>query len=148
VADDIHTLVRPHIDTLLDAGETVEGICIATQQSAFKGSMVALAVTDRRLLVQPLDRKANPKGDLVSITPDQVAKAGAIGMGDEWYNTDISMLGDVALTLRLQTAGGEKLKLNMMQGGDGMLGRLGGGESQQAGVAALAGWLQRNPPRG
>jgi len=43
VGDDIHTLVRPHVDKLLEPGEIVEGICVATQQSAFRGGMVALA---------------------------------------------------------------------------------------------------------
>jgi hypothetical protein len=148
MADDIYTIVRPHIDKLLEPGENVEGLCIATQQSAFRGSIVALAVTDRRLLVQPLDRKSSPKGELVSIRPEELAKASAMGLGDEWYNTEVSMLSSEALTLRLQTTDGEKLKLNMMQGGDGLLGRLGGGEAQESGVAALAAWFQKNPPVG
>jgi hypothetical protein len=63
VAEDFHTKVRPHLEQLLEPGETLEDFCAATQQSAFRGGMVALAVTDRRLVVQPLDRRATPKGE-------------------------------------------------------------------------------------
>jgi hypothetical protein len=53
-----------------------------------------------------------------------------------------------ALTLRLRTTDGTKLKLNMMRGGDGFLGRMGGGEVQEQGIAALAAWFEHNPPAG
>jgi hypothetical protein len=32
--------------------------------------------------------------------------------------------------------------LHLMRGGDGFLGRLGGGDAQQAGIAALAAWVR------
>ncbi len=53
-----------------------------------------------------------------------------------------------ALTLKLRTRDGEKLNLMMMKGGSGMFGGLAGGQPQQEGVLALAGWVQQNfPPR-
>ena len=143
VDDDFHTRVRPRLEQLLAPGEQLEGFCAATQQSAFRGSMVALAVTDRRVLVQPLDRRAEPKGDAVSIAPGDLAAFDAMGMGGEWYNAEPAVLENAALTVRLKTTHGQKLKLNMMRGGDGFLGRLGGGASQQAGIAALAAWVRR-----
>ena len=88
VAEDFHTQVRPWVEQLLAPGESLDGVCAATQQSAFRGGMVALAVTDRRL------------------------------------------------------------KLHMMRGGDGLLGRLGGGDAQQAGIAALATWVRQHHPEG
>ena len=42
----------------------------------------------------------------------------------------------------LRTADGEKTKLMMMKG-TGMLGGLGGGDSQRDGVVALAEWMGR-----
>ena len=48
---------------------------------------------------------------------------------------------DAALTMRLKLADGTKLTLDLIRGGDGLLGRLGGGAAQEAGVAALADWL-------
>ena len=123
VADDFHTQVRPRLDPLLAPGERLEGVCAATQQSAFRGGMVALAVTDRRLLVQPLDRRAQPKGDPVSITPGELAALDAVGMSGEWY-AQPSLLENTALTVRIKTTHGQKLKLQMMRSGDGPLGRL------------------------
>jgi hypothetical protein len=149
VAQDFHTQVRPRVEQLLAPGERLEGVCAATQQSTFRGSMVApLAVTDRRLLVQPLDRHAQPKGDAVSIPPDELATFDAVGLGGEWYDTEPSLLESSALTVRVKTANGPKLKLHMMRGGDGLLGRLGGGDAQQAGIAALAAWVRQYHPEG
>jgi hypothetical protein len=58
------------------------------------------------------------------------------------------MLESSALTIRLMTANGQKLKLHTMRGGDGLLGRLGGGDAQQAGIAALATWVRQYDPEG
>jgi hypothetical protein len=55
---------------------------------------------------------------------------------------DEQLRGVAATTLQLRTTGGDKLKLTLMQGGSGMLGALGGGASQEAGVQALADWFQ------
>jgi hypothetical protein len=50
---------------------------------------------------------------------------------------------NAALTMRLKLTDGTKLTIDLMRGGDGLLGRLGGGETQEAGVAALAEWMRR-----
>jgi hypothetical protein len=55
-----------------------------------------------------------------------------------------SLIEDAALTLRLRTTRGQKLTLHMMRGGDGFLGRLGGGDGQRAGLIALAAWARRH----
>jgi len=57
------------------------------------------------------------------------------------------VLDAAALTLRLRTRQGDKLRLMMMKGGGGLVGGLGGGESQQQGVLALAEWLGAHAPR-
>lgn len=46
-----------------------------------------------------------------------------------------------ALDVRLETTSGEERKLMMMRG-TGMFGRLAGGETQKAGIDALADWLR------
>jgi hypothetical protein len=43
----------------------------------------------------------------------------------------------------VKTVDGAKYKLQLMHGGDGMLGRLGGGPAQEQGVQALADWFAR-----
>ena len=76
--------LRPAIEPALDSGEQLRGVCAATQQSMFKGRMVAIATTDRRLIVQPLTRKFAPDGEPISITPERLADASAEGAGGGW----------------------------------------------------------------
>ena len=141
MSSEFHDRVRSSIESQLDGGETLTGVVAATQRKTFSGRMVAIAVTDRRLLVQPLNRKSEPDGAPIVITPDQLEKASAVVAGSEWWNTEWPVT-DAALTVRLRTADGTKLTLDLMRGGDGLLGRLGGGEGQEAGVAALADWMR------
>lgn len=50
-------------------------------------------------------------------------------------------MSGAAVTLRLRTTDGDKFKLMMMRGGGNMFGKLGGGEDQESGVAALTAFL-------
>ncbi len=134
---------RSHLETHLEEGEELRGICAATQHSTFKGRAVAIGVTDRRLLVQPLDRRGRPSGDVISIAPEQVASARAGDAGGT--NLASAIVNATSATLILRTTGGDRLKLMMMDG-TGVLGRLGGGETQRQGVEALADWLGHLDP--
>ncbi len=140
---DFASVHRPHLEALLEDGEDLRGVCAASQQQGmFKGRAVAIAVTDRRLLIQPLDRKGNPSGDPLSIAPDQVESARA---GDSVTNLNTAIVSSGAAALTLRTTNGEKLKLMLMRG-SGVFGGLGGGEPQRQGVEALAEWLGRLDP--
>jgi hypothetical protein len=140
------TTVRPAVETQLDAGESLQGLIAATQQKTFSGQLYVIAVTDRRLLLVPLDRWLQPKGDAHSIAAESLASAdvdGAGGGGGGWWSAPAALLDATALTLRIQTTGGEKFKLRMMKG-TGVLGGLGGGQAQSDGILALAEWMRRN----
>jgi hypothetical protein len=50
-------------------------------------------------------------------------------------------LDSAAVTIQLKTANGDKYKLSLMRG-TGIVGKLGGGEGQQAGIKALADWFE------
>ena len=126
---------RPHVEALLEPGERLEGIAAATQQSVFSGRMCALAATDQRLILLPLDRHIAPKGEPVSLAPGDLAQASAVGFGDEWWSATIPIA--TGFTLRLKTTGGEKYKLHLLGG------KLGGGAGQEQGVQALAAWFSR-----
>jgi hypothetical protein len=139
---DFASTLRPHLESALQSGETLEGVCAAVQQSAFKGRSLALGVTDRRLLVAPLDRRGRPSGEVISILPEEIASAKAEGAGGGWASVGPAILDSAALTLQLRTTGGDKYKLNLMRG-TGILGKLGGGEGQREGMDALAGWFER-----
>jgi hypothetical protein len=146
MAGDINTLVRPALEARLEAGESLDGVVIATQRKTFSGRMVALGVATRpgtggRVIFQPLTRKAEPDGEATSFTVDELRSAWAGTAGSEWWNTEWPVT-DAALTMRLKLTNGEKLTLDLMRGGDGMLGRLGGGAEQEQGLEALAAWLR------
>ena len=100
------------------------------------------AESDRRLVVQSLTRRSEPDGAPTSLNIDEVRSAWAGTAGSEWWNTEWPVT-DAALTMRLKLADGTKLTVDLMRGGDGLLGRLGGGAAQEAGVAALADWMRR-----
>jgi hypothetical protein len=139
---DFSSVVGPHLESALDSGETLAGVCAATQQSAFKGRSVAVGVTDRRLLLAPLDRRGRPNGEVISIRPEEITGAKAQGAGGGWASVGTAVLDAAAVTIQLRTVNGDKYKLSLMRG-TGIFGKLGGGEGQEAGIDALAAWFQR-----
>ncbi len=143
MAADFAGTVRPHLEALLAPGEELHGMVATTVQKTFSGGLVALGVTDRRLLLMSLDRKLQPKGTPRSIAPDDLVSADLDGAGGGWWTAPAAILDASASELMLRTADGEKTKL-MMMNGTGMLGGLGGGETQREGVEALAEWMGRN----
>lgn len=139
---DLDPKYRPPLETRLEPGEELRGICVASERKGlFKGGAVALGVTDQRLLVQSLDRRGEPDGEPLSIGPEEVASAKAGPVGGEWFNVDAAILDHAAVRVEIHTTGDEKLKLMMMRGEGKVLGGLGGGEAQRRGIEALAEWF-------
>jgi hypothetical protein len=144
---DLDSKYRPLLESQLDGGEQLSGLCIASQQKGmFKGGAVVVGVADRRLLVQPLDRRGDPDGDPLAISPGEVASVKADGAGGGWINVSTMILDHAAVRLEIRTVSGEKLKLMLMRGEGRILGGLGGGEPQRQGLEALAGWFRANDP--
>jgi hypothetical protein len=137
LAQDFAVRVRPELEARLEPGEMLSGVAAATQQKTLSGSLSAVGVTDRRLLLQPLDRHAEPKGELVSVTPGDLESFRLDGAGDGWLTAPSAVLDATALKLDLRTTSRERFKLMMMRGGGFPF----GGESQKDGVLALATWL-------
>jgi hypothetical protein len=144
---DFAEVVRPVLEPQLEPGETILGIAAATHRKTFSGGLVGIGVTDRRLLLQPLDRRFQQKGPSISITPASLAsvRLGGSRPGGGGVIETSDIVDAVSETVQLETTGGQKLKLMMMTG-DGMLGRLGGGESQREGVRAFLERLDHHPP--
>ena len=140
---DLDSRLRPVIEGVLEPGEEVRGVCLASQVGLLRGRQVALGVTDRRLIVQGMNRKFEPAGEAVSLPPKRLAAAAADGAGGGWMTVSAAIMDGAAVTLKLKTTDGEKLKLMLMRG-SGPLAGLGGGETQREGVEALAGWLSEN----
>jgi hypothetical protein len=140
---DIDSKYRPVLEAELEAGEQLRGLCIGSQQKGFfKGGAAVIGITDRRLILQSLDRRGNQDGRPESIAPQQVASAKAGGTGGGWYTVTTGILDHAAVQLQIKTTGGEKLKLTLMRGKGRMLGGLGGGEPQRQGLEALAEWFR------
>lgn len=137
---DLGEKLGPIARALLEPGEELRGCCVATQQSMFKGRMVAIAVTGRRLVLQGMNRKFEPDGEPISLPPERISEAKIEGGGGGWIELGPMVLDRVSVALKIRTSDGEKLKLLMMSG-DGLLGGLGGGEAQQQGVEALGAWF-------
>jgi hypothetical protein len=138
---DLDAKLRAAVAPLLEPGEELRGVCVATQQSLFKGRQVAIGVSDRRLLVQGMNRRFEPDGAPVLLPPEAIAEAAVDGAGNGWLEVGAAILDQVAITLKLRSSDGEKLKLTLMHGG-GPLGGLGGGETQRQGVEALGAWFE------
>jgi hypothetical protein len=140
---DLDSKYRPVLEASLDDGEELRGLCVASQQkSMFKGGAAVIGTTDRRLLIQSLDRRGDPDGSPLSMAPEQVASVKAGPAGGGWINVDTAILDHAAVRLQIQTTDGEKLKLMLMRGEGKILGGLGGGEGQRRGLEALAEWFR------
>jgi hypothetical protein len=125
---------------LVEPGEEIRGCCLATRQKGIRGWMTAIVVTDRRLVLQKLTRGFEPDGDPASLPPQRVAAAKAEGGAGDWMQLGTALVDRLALTLKIETSDGEKLKLRLMRG-EGPFQSVGGGEAQSAGVAALGEWF-------
>ena len=138
--------LRAAIEPSLGAGEELRGTCVATQHGLFKGRMVAIGVTDARLLLQGVNRRWERDGEPLSLPPERIAAASAEGAGGGWAEFGAAIMDKAAVTLKLKTTEGQRLKLTMMRG-TGPLGGLGGGEVQREGVEALGAWCEAQAPR-
>jgi hypothetical protein len=147
VPQDFGALARPIIEAHLDPGESLKGIAAAAQQKFLSGQMVGIGVTDRRLLIQAIDRHMQAKGEPLVVTADDVDSIDFDGAGDGWWTAPSAILDANALTLRLRLRDRQKLKLMMMKGGAGLMGSMGGGTSQEQGVLALADWVRARRPQ-
>jgi hypothetical protein len=146
--EDFGAKARPAIEQQLQPGEQLIGVAAATHQKTFSGSLYAVGSTDRRLILQPLDRHIQPKGPALALAPENIESAKLDGAGGGWMTAPDSILDVAAVTLEVRIRGGDKMKLMMMNGGGGILGALGGGESQRQGVLGVADFVRRNfPPR-
>ncbi len=137
---DLGAKLNPVVEALLEPGEELRGVCIAAESGLVRGRQVVIGVTDRRLIVQGMNRKFEAAGEPALLTPDRIANASAGGAGGGWFDVEAAIMDAAAVTLKLRTVDGQKMKLNMMRG-TGPLGGLGGGEDQRQGLEALAAWI-------
>lgn len=135
-------MLEPLGQSLLPPGEELLGAIAATEVKTFGGGVRAVFVTQLRVIIQPVDRKWNAKGDALSIRPEDVEDFRVSGLGDDWI-TAITVVASEGFELRLKLVSGQKIKLMAMSGDGRLLGGLGGGQTQQTGSEALLDWLSK-----
>ena len=121
------------LDPLLTAGETMLGRLIATHSKSFSATVYAVGVTPVRLILQPVGRALEAKGEPITIAPTDIRKSSIDGMGgglSEFLKAD---LGDI----RIETAA-QKFKLAALGGG---MDQLFTGDAQRDGKQALIEFL-------
>lgn len=143
--EELGAKLRAALEPSLQPGEELRGACVATQVGVFKGRQVAIGVTATRLLVQGMNRKFAPDGVPLSLPPERLASAKSEGAGGGWWTLSAAIMDGAAVTLKLRTTDGEKLKLMMMRA-SGPFAALGGGEEQRQGLEALAEWFAAAAP--
>ncbi len=72
--ENFSVLARPHIESLLEPGEMLRGVAAAVHQKTFSGTLYAIGVTDRRVLLQPVGRKGEPKDQPRILTAETVSR--------------------------------------------------------------------------
>ena len=144
-SDRLEAKLRPVIEALLEPGEELRGVCVGAESEMFKGRQVAVGTTDRRLIVQGMNRKFAADGEPLLLSAERIAEVSVDGAGGGWIEVGPAILDATAVTLKLRTVDGEKAKINMMKG-TGALGGLGGGEVQREGLEALAAWFRDTAP--
>lgn len=131
------------IDPLIEPGETLEGACFGSRTKLTGGKFVTIAATDRRLIIQETTRKQEAKGEPLSLTPADVAKAKIGGAGGFGGDIQSTIMNKTSLSINIKTTAGEKVKL-MVGRATGPLGGVMGGPAQKQGVDAVCAWLQRH----
>jgi hypothetical protein len=121
------------LDPLLVAGETMLGRLFATHSKAFSATVYAIGVTPQRLILQPVGRALEVKGEPTTIAPTDIRKSSVDGMGgglSEFLKADPG-------EIRIETAG-EKYKLAALGGG---MDQLFTGDAQRDGKQAMIEFL-------
>ncbi len=108
-ADEIYqALMLP----LLVPNEQLLGVFQATQRSAFSGKIFVIGVTPDRLVMAPVDRKWQLKGQPISVRREDIVKSSVDGFGGGLAHFMTSEWGDI----RFDTAS-DTYKLMILGGG-------------------------------
>ncbi len=121
------------LDPLLATGETMLGRLMATHSKSFSATVYAIGVTPQRLILQPVGRKLEAKGEPITIAPTDIRTSSVDGMGggvSEFLKADP---GDI----RIETAD-HKFKLAALGGG---MDQIFTGDAQRDGKQALIEFL-------
>jgi hypothetical protein len=126
-------MLRAAFAPLLAPGEPLVGCLTATAKSTFSAAPYGIAVTPERLILAPMDRTWQIKGDPVTVRRADILKSSIDGFGGGLSHFLTADLGDI----RFDTAD-KKWKLMALGGG---LDQLITGDAQRDGKGAFLEFL-------
>jgi hypothetical protein len=145
---EVYAQMGAYMQQLLVPGEVMHGLIVANQQKTFSASLYLVATTDRRIIMQPVDRKWQATGAPLSFGMNDITNTSVWG----WAHDAASRTEKVATFLTTSgdrikfEAGGEKWKL-MTLGGNFFENAL-ATDSQLDGLNAFINFLAAADPRG
>lgn len=128
--------LQPIAEARLHRGEELRGVLATTAMKLYGGKTYVLIVTDKRLVIQPTTRTWEVLGTAIPIHPDEIASYELRGMAERTLRGPLARFSRVGFVLKIMTTDQRPYDLMGWNGG-----KLGGGELQSAGVAALDAWL-------
>ena len=88
---DFESLAWLALAPLLQPGEELRAVTAAVHQKTFSGQQYAIGVTDRRLLLQPVDRHIAASGAPIVVTPESIQSVKLDGAGDGWWSAPLAV---------------------------------------------------------
>jgi hypothetical protein len=135
-ADKLAEKLRPIAESSLHRGEDLRGVLATTSAKVYGGKTFVLVITSKRLVVQPTSSTWVPTGAPMPIHPDEIARYELRGWSEDALRGPLKKLSQRGFRLNIKTTDDRPFELMGWTGG-----RLGGGEQQSAGMAALRDWL-------
>ena len=132
---------------LLGPGEVLQGVIVANQQKTFAATIYLVGTTDRRIIMQPVDRKWQPSAAPLRFGPGDISETSVWGWDHDAASRGEKVKAFLATSgdrIKFQ-AGGEKWKL-MTLGGN-MLENALADDSQLSGLDAFIRFLAAADPR-
>lgn len=129
-------VLAPHL-----RGESLTGVGNATRRkSAFKQELIIFGVTPSRLILISADRRMQPTGEVIELTPHYITKSSVDGLGGGLGH----FLGNSEGEIWIDTPQHGRIKLMVI--GNGILERAMLGEAGVSGGVAMCEWLARARP--
>lgn len=140
-ADKLSAKLLPLAESSVHRGEELRGVVAATSAKLYGGKTYVIVVTDKRLVIRPTSPTWEPLGPPISLHQEEIAEYSIDGMAERVLRGPLSAISRGGFVLRMKTLDDRPFEL-MGWTGEGPFARIGGGEPQSKGVAALREWLE------
>ncbi|MFT4049425.1 MAG: hypothetical protein QM648_06240 [Solirubrobacterales bacterium] len=126
----------PIAQSLVTPSEELRGVIATTSAKVYGGKTFVVVVTDKRLVIQPTSSTWVPTGDSMTLRPHEIEEYEIRGWSENALRGPLKRFSEKGFRVNIKTTDDRPFELMGWTGG-----KLGGGERQAAGVAALRAWL-------